>query len=215
MPQPYIGSQGSIEYREASGNGTLSSPYIPQFNVSNTVSVTGTFWQATQPVSLVSLPARPAYLSSVTVTRPANTTAYDVNDVYGGVFELQNIGPASGFITINSIDIIFNFSSIPSGMNNFTLYLYTSTPPSAYTDNALFSLPSSDRPNITLLKGFNLSSSLAQGGGTVIAELTNINQLIKLGNGITSLWGYLVTNSAFTPASSSESFTIRVRAYGS
>lgn len=196
MPQPYIGSQGNVEYREASGNGTLASPYVPHFN-------------------LTSLPASPAYLSSVTVTRPANTTAYSVNDVYGGVFELQNIGSTGGFITINSMDIIFNFSSIPSGMNNFTVYLYTSTPPSAYVDNAAFSLSSSDRASIALLKGFSLISSLAQGGGTVIAELTNINQLIKLGNGVTSLWGYVVTNSAFTPTSNSESFIIRVRAYAS
>lgn len=196
MPQPYIGSQGNVEYREASGNGTLASPYVPYFN-------------------LTSLPARPAYLSSVTVTRPANTTTYSVNDVYGGVFELQNIGSTGGFITINSMDIIFNFSSIPSGMNNFTVYLYASTPPSAYVDNAAFSLSSSDRASITLLKGFSLISSLAQGGGTVIAELTNINQLVKLGNGVTSLWGYVVTNSAFTPTSNSESFIIRVRAYAS
>lgn len=31
MAQPYIGSQGTTEYREALGSGTAASPYVPQF----------------------------------------------------------------------------------------------------------------------------------------------------------------------------------------
>jgi hypothetical protein len=53
MPQPILGIKGTAEYIEASGNGTLESPYIPTVYVANpgsggsggissTVSITGT-----------------------------------------------------------------------------------------------------------------------------------------------------------------------------
>lgn len=166
-----------------------------------------------QPVSLSVAPAGLAYVSSTLVTRPANTTAYTANDVYGGVFELQNIGASGGFVFIESIDIIFNITAVPSGMSSFTNYLFSATPPSVITDNLAFSVSSNDRATILNPKGIVLSASLAQGGGSVVAEARNLNQLYKLANGSTSLWGYLVTNGAFTPAANSESFTIRVRSF--
>lgn len=167
----------------------------------------------TQPVSLASVPAGLAYESTVTITRAANTTAYAANDVYGGVFQLTNIGASGGYVFLSSLDIIFNITALPSGMGAFALYLYSATPPSAILDNNPFSIASEDRASILNLNGIILTASLARGGGSVVAETLNINQLFKLAAGQTSLWGYLVTTAAFTPAANSETATITARSF--
>jgi hypothetical protein len=97
-------------------------------------------------------------------------------------------------------------------MSGFTVYLFGVTPPSAIADNLPFSISSEDRASILNPRGITLSASLAQGGGgSVVAEVRNINQLFKLTG--TSLFGYNVTNGAFIPAANSESFTIRFRSF--
>ena len=154
-----------------------------------------------------------AYESTATIARAANTTAYTANDVYGTVFELANIGPSGGFVFLASLDIIFNITALPLGMGVFAVYLFNATPPSAITDNLPYSLGSGDRETIITLNGISLIASLARGGGSVVAESLNINQLFKLATGSTSLWGYLVTNGAFTPAANSETGTIRARSF--
>jgi hypothetical protein len=185
---------------------------VPINDAGGSITVDGTFWQSTQPVSIATSPAGLAYVSSASLTRPANVTAYTANDVYGGVFELQNIGASGGFIFIESLDIIFNITAVPAGMSTFTLYLYGVTPPSAIADNLPFSISSGDRASILNPRGIALSASLAQGGGgSVVAEARNLSQLYKLTG--TSLFGYVVTSGAFTPAANSESFTIRVRSF--
>jgi hypothetical protein len=150
------------------------------------------------------------YESTATITRDPNTTAYTANDVYGGVFELTNIGPSGGFV-LNSLDIIFNITALPSGMGAFAVYLFNATPPSAITDNLPYSLSSGDRDSIRTLNGLGLTASLAArgNGGSVVAEALDINRLFKLATGSTSLWGYLATLSAFIPAANSETATIR------
>ena len=154
-----------------------------------------------------------AYESTATITRAANVTTYTANDVYGGVFELTNIGASGGFVFLNSLDITFNITALPSGMGAFAVYLFNATPPSAITDNLPYSLSSGDRASIRTLNGLSLTASLARGGGSVVAEILNINQLFKLATGSTSLWGYLVTLGAFTPAANSEAGTIRARSF--
>ena len=153
-----------------------------------------------------------AYESTATIARAANTTAYTANDVYGTVFELANIGLSGGFVFLNSLDIIFNITALPLGMGVFAVYLFNATPPSAITDNLPYSLGSGDRETIITLNGISLIASLARGGGSVVAESLNINQLFKLATGSTSLWGYLTT-AAFTPAANSETATIRARSF--
>ena len=167
----------------------------------------------TQPVSLASVPAGLAYESTVTITRAANTTAYIANDVYGGVFQLTNIGASGGYVFLNYLGIIFNITALPSGMGAFAVYLYSGSPPSAIADNSPFSIASGDTASILNLNGIILTASLARGGGRVVAEALNINQLFKLATGQTSLWGYLVTLGAFTPAANSETATICARSF--
>ncbi len=171
MPQPYIGSQGNVEYREASGNGTLASPYVPQFSLSGL-----------------------AYFSSANITR-TSPVSYSTNDVYGGIFQLQNIGPSGDFIYLNSISVVFNASSL-TGISACELYLYDTSPQSGFADNAPFSIPLIDRSSILTLSGISLNPILARGGGTVVSETILVNRLLKLATNSTSLWGYLVTLGA-------------------
>lgn len=163
--------------------------------------------------SVTQAPTTPAFLFTSTITRAANTTAYTANDVYGASFELiSSPAPASGqWILITDIEIIFNIAALPSGMAGFQLYTYGVTPPSAVADNGAFSVPSGDRSAIIFPNGIPLgSAALARGGGSVVAQANNINFACKLTG--TSLFAYLVTLAAFTPAAVSETATIRMRA---
>jgi hypothetical protein len=191
----------------------LPAAQITTLTPPTSVGISGTLpaFTSTPTFNIGTVPAGLAYVASKLVTRPANVTPYTANDVYGGVFELTNIGVSGGFIFIESLDIIFNITAVPSGMSSFTLYLYGVTPPSAIADNLAFSISSGDRASIMNPRGIILPASLAQGGGSVVAEVRNLNQLYKLTG--TSLFGYLVTNVAFTPAANSESFTVRARSF--
>ena len=163
--------------------------------------------------SVTQAPVTPAFLLTSTIQRAANTTAYTANDVYGASFELiSSPAPASGqWILITDIEIIFNIAALPSGMAGFQLYTYGVTPPSAVADNGAFSLPTGDRSAIIFPNGISLgSATLARGGGSVVAQANNINVACKLTG--TSLFAYLVTLAAFTPAAVSETATIRMRA---
>ncbi len=240
-------SNASLEIANDVGNP------VPISDSGGSITVDGTFWQATQPISAANLPlpsgaatsanqsTTNTFLSSIdgkipalvngrlpvdttaaqgqaweseaTITRAANTTGYIANDVYGTVFQLTNIGSSGGFIFLNSLDIVFNLTALPSGMGSFIVYLYSSSPPSAITDNNPFSVASGDRASILTLNGLSLTASLARGGGSVVAESLNINQLFKLATGSTSLWGYLVTTGAFNPAANSETAIITARSF--
>lgn len=162
--------------------------------------------------SVTQAPTTPAFLFTATIQRAANTTAYTANDVYGGVIELiSSVAPTTGqWLIITDIEIIFNLTALPTGMSGFQLYTYGVTPPSAVTDNGAFSVPSVDRSAIILPNGISLSAALARGGGSVVAQANNINIAVKLTS--TSLFAYLVTLGAFTPAAVSETATVRVRA---
>jgi len=154
------------------------------------------------------------YVSSVTVQRAANITPYSSNDVIGGVLTLTSIGPTSGHIIITSIDLILNIAAVPAGIGLFTLYLYSATPPSVLNDNDPFSLPSGDRASCISPGGISLGTpALAQGGGSVVLQLNNINQQYRIVSGA-QLFAYLVTNNGFTPAANSETYTLRVRSAG-
>lgn len=140
------------------------------------------------------------YQSDATITRPANTTPYAANSVYGGAFELPNFGSAGGHVILSGIRAIFSNATLPSGMAGFTLFLYSSTPPSAVPDGGAFSVPTGDRAMLLTPKGIDLESAeTALGGGSVVLQVNNRNIQLKLAPGSTSVWGYLVSRSAFTP----------------
>lgn len=157
----------------------------------------------------------PAYTSVATITRGANTTPYLVNEVYGPLFELANFSAANKHVFLTSVRITFNLTALPSGMG-FWLYLYSAPPPTIRLDNDTFSVPAVDRyPVLLTPEGIDLGNAkLANGGGSVVLVKEEINQQFKLATNATSVWGYLVTKSGFTPAAASEVATIVTHCIG-
>lgn len=143
-----------------------------------------------------------AYSSSVTITRPANTTAYTAGDVVGdtggsAIITLSNIGPSGGYVLLQSVRLIINTSTVPSGMSGFRLHLFT-TSPTATADNAVFDLASAD---IAGYAGYIDLSTPQDFGSTLFTQTDYCGTLIKLANGSTTLYGELETRGAFTPTS--------------
>lgn len=152
------------------------------------------------------------YVASVSITRPADTTAYNAGDVVGAtaaVWTFPLIGASGGQIIIMGVDCRIDVAAIPSGMNSFRLHLYDATPPSALADNAVWDLPAGDRASYL---GYLDVGSPVDVGSTLFVQSDQINKKVKL-NASTSLFGYLVTNGGYTPALSTVK-TIRLHTLG-
>jgi hypothetical protein len=150
-----------------------------------------------------------AFNAPTTVTRPANTTAYSALDVVGGAITFANMGPSGGRIMLTSTQLELDIGAIPSGMSSFFLALYSVTPPSALGDNSPWDLPSGDRASFL---GIVQLGSPVDLGSTLYVEQNIINKQIKLAG--TSLFGYLVTQTAYTPANNSEVYVVSLHSVG-
>jgi hypothetical protein len=142
--------------------------------------------------------------SAVTVTRPANTTAYSDNDVVGGPIEFPNInlglkGNNAGDILITSSELEIDVAAIPSGMTSFNMYFYSVTPPSALADNSPFDIPAGDRASF--LGKISLGTPVDE-GSTLYIRTDQVNSHLSPAG--TSIFAYLVTVKGFTPAGNSE-----------
>lgn len=144
-----------------------------------------------------------AYDPAVTVTRPANVTAYTANDVLGGAIQFITSGPSASTVLINNVQLELDIASIPAGMTSFRLYLYNVTPPSALADNAAWDLPSGDR---TSFLGYIDLGTPVDLGSTLYCESISVNKQLKLSG--TDIFGYIVTNGGFTPAANSEVYKV-------
>jgi hypothetical protein len=150
-----------------------------------------------------------AYTSTVSFVRPSNTTAYTAGDVVGAadtvtpanagsaIHTFANIGSVGGAIQLTSADLTIANTSIPSGMTSFRLHLYMASP-TAILDNAAFSAAAGDRTNY---RGFIDFTVAAIGGGFLYATADYIGKALRLTSGSSSLFGVLVTNGGYTPAS--------------
>ena len=142
------------------------------------------------------------YSAAVTLTRPADTSAYAANDVVGAAtgstaaLTFADMGPSGKEIMITSVALEVDVAAVPSGMTSFDLHLYNVTPPSALGDNVAFNLPSGDRASY--LGKINLGTPVDL-GSTLWVETENLNKQVKLSG--TSLFAYLVTVGAYTPSS--------------
>lgn len=144
----------------------------------------------------------PGFKSQPTVTRAANTTAYTAGDVVGGVITFEQIGNFTNHILLTSCDLRINITAIPSGMTSFRLHLYNSSPASALVDNDAWDLPSGDR---TAYIGYVDLGTVQALGSTVFTQVDSVNKHIQLvGSAPCTLYGYLQTIGAFTPAANSE-----------
>jgi hypothetical protein len=174
---------------------------------SNPASVTGTV-TVSDGGSAITVDGK-AYRSTVTVTRPSNTTAYTAGDVVGdtggsAIITLSNIGPSGGYVLIQSVSLVFSDTSVPSGMGAFRLHLYSATP-NAIADNAPFDLMSGERANYM---GYIDLSAPLDFGSSLYTQTDYAGRLVKLASASTTLYAELETRGAYTPASAS---TIDIR----
>lgn len=155
----------------------------------------------------IAVKSQGGFLGTATVTRAANATPYTANDVVGGALTIANAGPSAGDILLMSLQMILNITALPLAMTSFRLYLYSITPPSAIADNSPFTATTAD--TAVMLGYIDNIVPAAIGTGTVAvqAQLDQIAKQLRLaasGN----LFGYLVTNGAFTPAANSETYAL-------
>lgn len=144
----------------------------------------------------------------MTITRPANTTAYTAGDVIGvstasggAILEFTGVGGPGDDVMIVSSRFMWNETSVPSGATSFRLHLYNSRPGSVYADNDAWDLPSGDR---TAYLGFVDLGTPVDVGSTLFVQTDVIQHDVGLPsttNG--SLFAYLVTNGGYTPTSGS------------
>lgn len=154
-------------------------------------------------------PVGAGYKSSVSITRPSNTTAYTAGDVIGiadagtpanagsAIHTLANVGPSGAHLLITEVRLEIDVAAVPSGMTTFRLHLYD-TSPTAILDNAAWDLPAGDRAKylgyIDLAAPVDLVS-------TLWSENKRVDKHIKLADGSTSLYVELETVGGYTPSS--------------
>lgn len=179
--------------------------------VTSTPTGTTTVQQTTYGNIIV---ASAGYQSTVTLTRPANTTPYNAFDVVGGALAFTSMGAANGHIILDSIRITMNITAIPAGMGGFYMVLHNVTPPSALADNALYTgLPSGDRASCIKHRVFLGTPVLLDGGGSVSLEVENLALRLRLA-ATPTIFPYLITQSGWTPAANSEVYTIQMTSTG-
>ena len=149
-----------------------------------------------------------AYRSSISFTRPSNTTQYAAGDVLGttgsALFSLV-VGPASGetipgaIVIIQSVELVFGDSVVPSGMGAFRVHFYTAAPTSI-VDNAPFDLTSSERASYV---GYVDLPAPQDFGSTLYTQVDYPGRLIQLETESNSLIVEIETRGSYTPASAS------------
>lgn len=153
---------------------------------------------------------------SASISRPENTTAYTAGDVIGqadsetaanagsAILTFSKVGLPGRAILIAGADLRVDLSSVTSGMTTFRLHLYDASP-TAILDNAAWDLGGDDRD---LYLGYVDLGSPADMGSTLYTQADQVNKQVKLAASSHALYGVLVTNGAYTPASAT---TMRVR----
>lgn len=149
--------------------------------------------------------ASSGFTSVLSFARTADTNAYTAGDVEGtgtgaagAALEFDNIGPAAGGeVMITSTGLEHDITAVPSGMTSYRLHLYGVTPPSALGDNAAWDLPSGDRASYL---GYVDLGTPVDVGSTLYVKTDGNNVQITVPAG-GKVFGYLVTNGGYTPAS--------------
>lgn len=139
-------------------------------------------------------------------TRPNDTSALVPGDVVGSTLYFSNVGKyGQGFIILKA-SMLVKTSNIASGLSTLRLHLYKNSP-SVIADNASFDLTSTaDRANYL---GYITFDNLVDFGGTVFCQTENLAFTGTVG--VTTLYGYLETTTAWTPPALLE---IEVRLFG-
>ena len=131
----------------------------------------------------------------LSITRPADTTAYLAGDVVGGAQEFKGFAPSGLRVRISYSTLLVRAAALISGESNYRLHLYDITPPSALADNDPWDLPAGDRDNY--LGALNLGTPVDEGASLWVEA----EQAKDITLQTDSLFVYLETIGAFTPAS--------------
>lgn len=144
--------------------------------------------------------------STATITRPANVTPYVAGAVIGGALTLAGQAPTGGAVVmITGSRFELDIAALPSGAANFRLYLYSSTPPSALAEGAVWDLPAGDR-NVFL--GYVDLGTPVDLGSTLYVQQDSLSH--QCGATGADLFAYLVTIGGYIPAANSEVYRLRV-----
>jgi hypothetical protein len=200
MPAPF-----EIDFRDALNARQTASAATP-FPVTATPGGTAGAPSASAVMAVQGF----GFTSSVSVTRPSNTTAYTAGDCVGiadsgtpanagsAILAFLLAGPAGGEIYLTDVDLRIHLSAVPSGMTTFRLHLYDAAP-DAILDNAAWDLSSSGDRGKYL--GYVDLVQPADLGSTLYSQNPAINKRLKLAAASTTLYGVLQTTGAYTPAS--------------
>lgn len=172
--------------------------------------------QQSVPVSLVN---QHGASGSVTVTRPANVTAYTAGDMIGqadvatpanagdAILKFSDLGNPGGTVKIVGADLQVQLAAVPAGMGAFTLHLYDAAP-DAKLDNGVWAFASAnDRARYL---GSIAVGAPAVLGATLFVENNAVAKQVKLAAGSSDLYGVLVSAGGYTPTSS-EVYKLRLQ----
>ena len=138
------------------------------------------------------------YHSTVSFTRPANTTAYAAGDVVGSgasaIHTLSSAGPSGGSVLVQSMELFIGSTALPAGMGGFRVHLFSASP-TAIADNAVFNLISADRPHY---RGYVDLGTPQDLGDTLFAQADYIGRLVKLAAASTSLFAEIEPRGGYT-----------------
>lgn len=137
----------------------------------------------------------------------ANTTAGAATTSTAGsaILTFSNAGPNGDHIKITDVNLRADVAAVWASSGAFRLHLYSSSP-TAIVDNAAFDLPSGDRSKYL---GFVDIVAPVDVGATLYSQNKEVNKVVKLALGSTSIYGVLQTIAGFTPGAS-EAFTVEI-----
>lgn len=138
---------------------------------------------------------------TATITRPDNTTAYAVGDVFGqnpacNTTFLNVLNEPGASFYLVGIKLIYNASAVPASMSTFTIHLFNAAP-TAIADNTAWALIAADKDKYLGNVVITLPVDL---GGVLIMHMDGLSLKRKLAASSTTLYAQLVTNGNFTPA---------------
>jgi hypothetical protein len=139
---------------------------------------------------------------SASYTRPNDTNAYAANDVIAdSTASPTNLSISTGMAKGSSIMItsarirVDGHSSLPAGIGNFRVALFSSAP-TAINDNAAFDVISADKAKF--LDYIDIGTPIDL-GSRIFGKTNGINSHIKLASTSNTLYAQLITLGGYTP----------------
>jgi hypothetical protein len=144
--------------------------------------------------------------ASFTPTAASYTAVDSISTVKEFKFEVAQNGlavPAGSLIRITTSELKIDHTALVAAEGAYTLHLYTATPPSAFADNAAWTLTSADLPfyagAVAVGTPVDLGAGLYLKVGTHVLDVTMTSS---------SLFGYLVNAGTMTPTAVARQITL-------